>query len=487
MKKNFSRQIKFPRIIDDWTKLRPDTESFTVGLSEIENTGFDALPKERLEELHNLHYYFINDILEKFKTDLELSTQTRSIDAHQLFTSNNDEIFGQSTIHFQIKLPGFGNLAVLLDSMAASAIINRLMGGKGDPEPKIEFTDIECDLINHYMSSITPIVKQLWPCLDESVKIETFTGTQVHEQMDNFPKNGSYVVFEAKYDFNKDVTQQISLIYPTSTLSKLISESLSSYQKTIANISLNKETLNKIKVPVTVNIGSTHIDMNDINALEPGDIIQLDQTLDSPIYANIGGGTSLKGQIIQQNGRYAISLLEQSKFPNNSNQLSYLKSTNIVGAINPKVEEDHHPIQDIQKGTDNANENELISSPVQDIDLKDESLLEENDISQTNHALPEAPQDELSEESLSMELETLNEDPETLDDFSTDSESLISEHSERILETDNTSVEFDEVDDNIIDDTNDSDTVESDNLEFDLTDELDDDDDDFSWDDLDDI
>lgn len=68
--------------------------------------------------------------------------------------------------------------------------------------------------------------------------------------------------------------------------------------------------LGGIPVEVVVELGRKTMLIRDVAALKPGDIVDLEQTVDSPLDIRVGDKLLAKGELVMVNGRVGLRVTE---------------------------------------------------------------------------------------------------------------------------------------------------------------------------------
>ena len=71
------------------------------------------------------------------------------------------------------------------------------------------------------------------------------------------------------------------------------------------------ELIRMITVPVVGEILNSRLTLDDLLKVTKGDIIELDERVDDPVYLCVGGIAMFKGRIIQRGGKKAFEIFER--------------------------------------------------------------------------------------------------------------------------------------------------------------------------------
>ena len=70
------------------------------------------------------------------------------------------------------------------------------------------------------------------------------------------------------------------------------------------------ESLRNVRVPLSLELGHTVLSLADVYALEPGDVIKLDETRESDISVRVGNHVRFKARPGTRDGRLAAELTQ---------------------------------------------------------------------------------------------------------------------------------------------------------------------------------
>jgi flagellar motor switch protein FliM len=70
------------------------------------------------------------------------------------------------------------------------------------------------------------------------------------------------------------------------------------------------KTLDRVKVPMGLELGHTVVSLADVYNLQVGDVVKLDETLDNPVDVRVGNYVRFKARPGTMNGRLAAEVTE---------------------------------------------------------------------------------------------------------------------------------------------------------------------------------
>ncbi|WP_297814205.1 flagellar motor switch protein FliM [uncultured Helicobacter sp.] len=213
-------------------------------------------------------------------------------------------------------LDGTGVLEI--NPSIAFPMIDRLLGGKGDPyESTREFSDIELNLLDTILRQMMQNLKEAWGPVTE-----IFPTVDVKESSPNVVQivaQNEIVIMVVMEIIIGHSSGMMNLCYPVisleSVLSRLASRDIM-LSETSSKKSRNKELqalLGGAKVNVAAMLGETKLNMHEILDLEIGDIVRLDRPADDTVIINVDGREKFLASIGLHRYRKTIEVKEMIK------------------------------------------------------------------------------------------------------------------------------------------------------------------------------
>ena len=213
-------------------------------------------------------------------------------------------------------LDGTGVLEI--NPSIAFPMIDRLLGGKGDPyESTREFSDIELNLLDTILKQMMQNLKEAWAPITEIFPfVDVKESSPIVVQIVAQNEIVIMVVMEIIIGHSSGM---MNLCYPVisleSVLSRLASRDIM-LSETSAKKSRNKELqalLGGAKVNVSAILGETKLAMQEVLDLEVGDIVRLDRPADDTVIINVDGREKFLASIGLHRYRKTIEVKEMIK------------------------------------------------------------------------------------------------------------------------------------------------------------------------------
>ncbi len=186
------------------------------------------------------------------------------------------------------------NIIVEMASNLGFAMVDRMLGGEGEPLDKIrDFSEIELLIIERVMTSCVELLREPWAnVLDVHPRLERIETNSQFAQIISPSEMIAIVTVNIKIG---DVEGLMNVCLPFITLEpvmdKLNTKFWYSSQKEKTGVSYSDavETLiNRAKIPIKAVLGNSVITVADFSQLQVGDIVRLDTKVDDELDVFVG-------------------------------------------------------------------------------------------------------------------------------------------------------------------------------------------------------
>ena len=187
-----------------------------------------------------------------------------------------------------------GNIIMEMATKLGYAIIDRMLGGEGEPLEKTrEFSEIELLIIERVMTSCVELMREPWEnVLDVNPRLQRIETNPQFAQIIQPSEMIAIVTINIKIG---DVEGLINLCLPYLTLEPVMDKLNTKFWYSNMQDSDGEtysddiETLiSKAMVPVTTVLGHSSINISDFMSIQPGDIIRLDTKTDDELDVYVG-------------------------------------------------------------------------------------------------------------------------------------------------------------------------------------------------------
>ncbi|MFA5839546.1 MAG: FliM/FliN family flagellar motor switch protein [Candidatus Margulisiibacteriota bacterium] len=301
------RTIKLPPAIGDWTTYKP--AQILVKKVKSGLYGFDRLSKEELDIVLQIHYRFVSRLLQQLKIDLKLAVELCSVQVEQTTYLNLLRGIASQGVQGKISIPGMHDPVFVFASLSlANTIINSALGSR-DLEPQNRgLTEAESlvlsTTINEYLPHYSAVFENIFS--DPSYAVINSPEINIDQSLNT---SATFVCFNAEIILGENSIGKLYFGYHGSSLKSLIAKYKNEInQKPLDFSSLPTALLSKIIIPLRVYLGSTAITSNEIEQIEPGDVVTLDTPIDEALALDAGNILKLFCQAGIKNRKAAIRI-----------------------------------------------------------------------------------------------------------------------------------------------------------------------------------
>ena len=275
----------------------------------------DKFSKDQLRAIQMIHEAFARQLTTVMSTLIRsmVSAEVASVDqlAYEEFVNSlvQPTVIGTVEMH-----PFDGNILVELNPNLVFSIIDRMLGGKGEFSGKVrELTDIEKTVTERVMMRMLELLEDSWSTVvDVRFRFESMESNPFFVQI--CPPRDMVLLVIMKLKVG-DIEGMMSLCFPYFLMEPIV-DKLSS-QQWFASTSRKRDederecivsSLGSVRIPLSLELGHTVLSLADVYALEPGDVIRLDETRESDISIRVGNHVRFKARPGTRHGRLAAEL-----------------------------------------------------------------------------------------------------------------------------------------------------------------------------------
>ncbi|WP_298778100.1 flagellar motor switch protein FliM [uncultured Fretibacterium sp.] len=275
----------------------------------------DKFSKDQLRAIQMIHEAFARQLTTVMSTLIRsiVSAEVASVDqlAYEEFLNS----LVQPTVIGMIEMHPFdGNMLLEINPNLVFAIIDRMLGGKGNFTGKLrELTDIEKTVIERVLMRMLELLEDSWSTVvDVRFRFESMESNPFFVQICSPRDMVLLVILKLKVG---DLEGMMSLCFPYFLMEPIV-DKLSSQQWFAATKHERDEeeqrnllsSMHRVKVPLALELGHTILSLSDVYALQAGDVIKLDETKDSDVAVRVGNRVSFMAKPGTVEGRLAVEL-----------------------------------------------------------------------------------------------------------------------------------------------------------------------------------
>lgn len=287
---------------------------------KIKNYDFrrpDKFSKDQLRAIQMIHEAFARQLTTTMSTLVRslVSAEIASVD--QLAYDEFIRSLVQPTVIGVLEMyPFSGNALIEMNPNLVFAIIDRMLGGKGQFSGKIrELTDIERTVIERVLMRMLELLEESWSTVvDVRFRYESLESNPFFVQICPGTDMVLLVILKLKVG---DVEGMISICIPY-FLMEPIMDKLSSQQWFASTGRKNEQgirdflekSLQGVLIPLALELGHTVLSVDDVMQLQTGDVIKLDETVGNSLDVRVGNRVKFKAVPGSVNGNFGAEISE---------------------------------------------------------------------------------------------------------------------------------------------------------------------------------
>ena len=207
-------------------------------------------------------------------------------------------------------------ILVHMDTTVLLTMMDRLMGGEGEPDDSLEseynLTDVELKMYADLMSDLMEVLGQSWENY-MSIDFE-YVRTEVNPtmvQLIGFDE--TVVIVGIQINFPNNSSGRMSICLPGVMLANIFAEIGKNNPRRTSGEDKSEEIFDSLRdtdLEIIAELGRTHLLLSDIYHLNVGDVVNIRQPKDTPIFLNIGGRRWFDGRMGVYNKQKAVKIGE---------------------------------------------------------------------------------------------------------------------------------------------------------------------------------
>ena len=213
------------------------------------------------------------------------------------------------------KLQGEDPILVHMDTPVVLSMLDRMMGGEGEPDPNLSseynMTDLELNMYEDLIKDLIPIMGNSW---ENYITVQfSYIRTEVNPtlvQLIGYDETVVIVGINIKFP---NCTGRMSLCLPGEMLTNIFSEISKSTSRRTTGEDKSEEifgTLRESELEIVAELARTRILLSDLYHLNVGDVVDIKRPKDSPVVLNIGGRRWFDGRMGTSNKQVAVKIGE---------------------------------------------------------------------------------------------------------------------------------------------------------------------------------
>lgn len=277
----------------------------------------NKLSKDQLRTLQMIHETFARLNTTMLSGQLRSSIQIQVISVDQITYEEFVRSIPEFTIMGIFETGSLdGNAILELNPNIVFTIIDRLFGGPGEAMAvSRELTDIELTVIERVILQLLNNLKESWETIiDVSPRIEQIETNPQFVQIVAPNEMVVLITFEVRIGNSEGM---MNICFPTPLIDPIIPKLSAEYwfsaikkDKTNENMMALKNRLEKVSVPLLVNLGNAKVTLEQLINLRKGDVLKLNTQKDKALDVYVGNKLKFKAIPGTEGNKIAVSIEE---------------------------------------------------------------------------------------------------------------------------------------------------------------------------------
>ena len=299
------------------TPSQPETNAAQT--RKIVNYDFhraDRISQDQMRSIHLLHEHFGRNFASSLSAYLRSFVDVTLASVEQVSYSSFIKSLPDPTLFASIGMrPLDSNIALELNPSLAFPMIDMILGGPGRslPEPR-NLTEIELNIIE---GVIKLAMRDLCGAWNPIMELEFFLeGKGTKAQMFQIVSAAETVIAISLELKVAETSGTMNLCIPSRVLKMLrgrFDQQWNSRRQKAEGGEAERifELIKPVSVPLNSEIRRSKLTMDDLLKVSVGDVIELNERINDPVFLCVGGIAKFAGRIVQRRGKRAFEITER--------------------------------------------------------------------------------------------------------------------------------------------------------------------------------
>lgn len=207
-----------------------------------------------------------------------------------------------------------GNIIIELASNLGFAIVDRMLGGTGEPLEKVrDYSEIELSILERIFTICVNLLREPWKNVVEiEPRLERIETNSQFAQIISPSEMIAIITINMKIG---DVVGLMNVCLPFITLEDVMDKLNTKYwystmqtREDTEYIDVIETAISKAQIPIKAVLGSSRISVNDFVNLQRGDIIKIDRRYEDELEIYVGNMLKFKGLPGSASENYAVKI-----------------------------------------------------------------------------------------------------------------------------------------------------------------------------------
>ena len=382
---SIKKEIFLPSIIGDWTTYTAEKNKASISITKSIGNSNKTISEDTIEELLFFHQEFFeaffDQLIQSLDSHIELDRVSINVLNHKIYSENQkSDIYISKYSNKELE-----QIDLVLSKKTAKFIAHRLCGGATLPE-STEPTSIEISLLsvitNQFFNHLTKKWQQIFNFNESNCTTSFGHYTFSPQQSDN----ETIIELTANFKLFNHHDLNCKVIYSLDTIERLLFYWEQLNKNIVEKTTLTNSTLKKTHVNATCVIGGTTLTLNEIENLEIGDIVLLEEKkINEPIQLFVEKDIIFNAQPVHlEENKLGVQIINSPQFENYIKEASKPKSGPFIHEdVTNQETEETMPVTTapavITESSDDMIPDQLDETPSEDIDF---DTMESDDLSQ---------------------------------------------------------------------------------------------------------
>ncbi len=227
---------------------------------------------------------------------------------------NESDVLAMAEIDLK-ELQGEDPILAHMDTPVVLSMLDRMMGGEGDPDPTLpsdySMTDLELEMYEGLVKDLIPILGNSW---ENYITLNfQYTRTEVNPTLVQLIGYDETVVIVGMNIKFPNCTGRMSMCLPGEMLSNIFAEISKNTSRRSTGEDKSEEifdSLRESELEIVAELARTRILLSDLYHLNVGDVVDIKRPKDAPVFLNIGGRRWFDGKMGTSNKQVAVKIGE---------------------------------------------------------------------------------------------------------------------------------------------------------------------------------
>jgi len=273
--------------------------------------------KDQIRSLTRIHENYARLLTTLFSAQLRTYVEISVASVEQLPYGEFIRSIPSMTILNLFEAPPLeGRMVIEVNPNISYAMLDRMLGGKGESVNKVEnLTEIETKIMSQLFEKTFEAFKEAWESVIELEPV--MLDFEVNPQFLQMVSPNETVVVISLNMTIAETSGMINICIPHVVLEPIIPKLSMHYwmqtnQKKRSDLEIEtlKKRIKNARLPVIAELGTSEISVREFLQLDVYDCIQLDQKIDQPLLIKVGNVPKYLGQAGKIKKRLAVQILE---------------------------------------------------------------------------------------------------------------------------------------------------------------------------------